>query len=50
MDHSIYGYLKRQETHTLKILLENYLMMEESRLHNIIIEMIQEILSQRKEK
>lgn len=49
MDHSLSGYLKRQDTHTLEILLENYKKMEDSQLRNVIVEIIQDILCQRKE-
>ena len=47
MDHSIAGYLKRQDTHTLENLLESYLKMEECPLHNDVIRIIQEILKER---
>jgi len=47
VDHSILGYLKRQETYLLELLLESY-KTESSQLHGELVEMIRNILNERK--
>ena len=46
MDHSVAGYLRRQDTQKLEMLLESY-MMEKSTAGNDILRIIREILKER---
>ena len=47
MDHSLYGYLSRQDTQVLERVLREYLEMEPSRIQGDTVAIIQDILRKR---
>ena len=50
MDHSVAGYLRRQDSQELKMLLESYMMTEQSAIRDNVIRMILEILKEREDE
>ena len=47
MDHSVAGYLRRQDSQKLEMLLESYMMTEKSAIRDDVIRIILEILKER---